>query len=398
VLSSDEIMSQVKVEPADIKRYYDEHMKQFEVKESRDARHILITVDPSASAEAKQKAKAKADEIYQQVKQKPDSFAELAKKYSQDPGSAQKGGDLGSFTRGSMVKPFEDAVFSMKPGEISPPVESQYGYHIINLVSVRPGHAQSLEQARPEIETEVKKQLAGRKFAELAENFNNTVFEQADSLKPAAQLIHATPRQSGWLTRNHAEEPLLNDPRMLQAIFSDDVLNNKRNTEAIEVKPGNLVAARIVEHKPAALKPFADVSAGIAKNLALQRASQLAAQQGRQELEKLRQGNAVQLSWSAPQLVRRSDAKSLPEPVLKQAFKVDTSKVPAYAGVEAPQGGYTLIKVSRVVEPQKIEPEKEKGIAESLQQALSQEEMSAYLASLKQKAEVKIKQDALDKR
>jgi peptidyl-prolyl cis-trans isomerase D len=265
-------------------------------------------------------------------------------------------------------------------------------------MAVRPGHTDSIEQVRPQIEADLKKQLAGRKFAELAESFNNTVFEQSDSLKPAAQLIHATPRQSGWITRNHADEPLLNDPRVLQAIFSDDVLNNKRNTEAVEAKPSNLVAARLIEHKPATLKPFDEVSPGIVKQLTMQRASQLAAQEGRQELEKLRQGTPVQLSWGAPQLVRRADAKALPEPVLKQVFKVDTSKLPAYSGVEATQGAYTLIRVSKVVEPEKIDPEKQKGLAESLQQAVSQEEMAAYLASLKQKADVKVKQDLLEKK
>jgi len=397
-LSMDNLMAQAKVDPAEIKKYYEEHRKQFEVKESRQASHILITADPAGGADAKQKARARAQEIYDQVKQKPDSFAELARKYSQDPGSAEKGGDLGYFTHGSMVKGFDDAVFKMKPGEISPPVESEYGYHIIKLTGVRPGRASSVEEVSGQLEGEVRKQQASRAYAELAEKFNNVVFEQSDSLKPAAELLQVAPRQSGWITRNQAEDKLLNDPRLLQAIFSDDVLHNKRNTEAVEVARGTLIAARVVDHKPAAVKPYDQVSAQIAKSLTAQRAAQLAAQQGRQEVEALKQGKGTRLNWTAPLLVTRADAKGLPDAAMKRLFSTSTSTLPAYVGVEGSQGDYIVLKISRVIEPEKVALEKQNNLANSIQQAWSEAQMTAYITRLREQADVKIKQELLEKK
>ena len=396
-LSADALASQVQVDPAEVGKYYEAHRAQYGVQESRQASHILISVDPGATAEAKQKARAKAEDIYEQVKRNPAQFAELAKKYSQDPGSAANGGALGTFSRGSMVKAFDDAVFKMKVGDISPPVESQYGYHIIHLTGVNPAQVKSLDEVRGQIESELKKQLAGKKFAELAENFSNIVFEQYESLKPAAELIKGSVQQSAWISREHADDARLNNPKLLRAIFSDDVIKNKRNTEAVEIAPGVLVAARVIEHKPASVRPFGEVSAAIAKKLALQQAGQLAVQDGRNKLEQLKQGKDVQLKWSPPELVSRKDAKGMSEPVLRQAFKADTGKLPSYTGVDNPGGGFVVLKIDRVVEPEKTAAS-QPALADALRQMVGQEEVSAYVASLRQKADVKISKDLLEKK
>lgn len=397
-LSAESLSSQIQVPLAEIEKYYEGHRAQYEVKETRQASHILISVDSGAGAEARQKAHAKAEEIYGQLKRDPGKFAELAKNHSQDPGSAANGGDLGLFSRGSMVKPFDEAVFKMKIGDISAPVESQYGYHIIRLTAIKPGQLKRLDEVRGQIEAELKKQLAGRKFAETAENFNNVVFEQSESLKPAADLVKTAIQKSGWITREHADDTRLNNPKLLQAIFSEDVLRNKRNTEAVEVAPGVLLAARIIEHKPAAVQPFGEVSAAIVKKLTLQQAGQLAIQDGRDKLEKLKQGKDAQVTWSAPQLVSRNEPKGMSEPVLRQVFKAGTGKLPAYTGIDDPRGGFALLKVSRIVEPEKAAADKQKALTEGLQQLLGQEGMSAYVASLRQKADVKISKELLEKK
>lgn len=397
-LSADTLASQVQVDPAEIRKYYEAHRAQYEVKETRQASHILISVDAGAAAEARQKARAKADEIYDQLKQNPGKFAELAKTHSQDPGSAANGGDLGFFGRGTMVKPFDAAVFQMKMGEISAPVESQYGFHIIRLTAIKAGQGKSLDELRGQIEAELRKELAGRKFAELAENFNNIVFEQSESLNAAAQLAKSTVQQSGWITREHAADARLNNPKLLQSIFSVDVLRNKRNTEAVETVPGVLAAARVMEHKPSFVQPYAEVSAGVVRKLTLRQAAQLATQDGRDRLEKLKQGKEVQVTWGAPQLVNRNEAKGLSEPVMRQIFRADTGKLPAYAGVENPGGGFILLKIARVVEPEKATPEKQKALADALRQLIGQEEMSAYVASLRKKADVKISKELLEKK
>lgn len=398
VLSRDTLLNQMQADAAEVRKYYDSHLDQYGTQEERQASHILITVDAAAGADAKQQARTKAEDLYKQLKQKPAAFADLARLHSQDPGSAAKGGDLGYFGRGSMVREFEDAVFKLKVGEISAPVESQYGFHIIRLDAIKPSQMRSFDEVRGQIETELKKQQAGRKFAAIAENFNNAVFEQSESLKAAADLANSGVQQSGWISREHADEPRLNNPKLLQAIFSEEVLTNKRNSEVVEVAPSVLVAARLLERKTASVRPFKDVSESIIKKLTLQQASQLAVQEGRAILEKLKQAKDAQVAWTAPILASRADPKGLNGIFLQQVFKTDTAKLPAYTGTENPQGGFALFKISRVAQPENTSADLKKSLTDSLSKVVADEVMSAYVASLKQKADVKISKDQLEKK
>jgi peptidyl-prolyl cis-trans isomerase D len=190
----------------------------------------------------REKARAKAEEVLKEVQKSPDEFAELARQHSQDPGSAEKGGDLGFFGRGMMVKPFEETVFKLRENEISGLVQSEFGYHIIKLTGSRPGKQRLLAEVRPEIEDRTEAPGGARQFAEAAEAFSNMVYEQPDSLQPAAEKFKLKLQQSGWLPRNPTPEALAAwaswaTQKVLAAIFSEDSLKNKRNTEAVEVAP-----------------------------------------------------------------------------------------------------------------------------------------------------------------
>ncbi len=242
--SVDNLLSKIQVSKEEARKYYDEHQSEFGTPEERQASHILITIKPGASQSEQDAAKAKAESLLHQVEQNPAKFAELARKNSQDPGSAANGGDLGFFGRGMMVKPFEDATFALKVGEISGLVKSDFGYHIIKLVAIKPSRVQSFDEVREGIVNKLRQQKAADMFAEMADKFSNTVYEQSDTLKPAADLVGAKIERSGWLLKGvAAAEPWT--AKMLQAIFSDEAVKNKRNTAAIEVKPNTLVAARV---------------------------------------------------------------------------------------------------------------------------------------------------------
>jgi peptidyl-prolyl cis-trans isomerase D len=397
--SVDALLPATEVDPEDVKKAFDDQAKRVQVQEARQASHILIAVDAKASADDKKKAQARAEELLKQVKAKPASFADVAKANSQDPGSAAKGGDLGSFKRPDMVKPFSDAAFSMKVGEISGVVQSDFGYHIIKLNGISETKPPSFDAQRPQIETELKRQRAGKKFSEMAEQFNNMVFEQSDSLKSAADFTKSTILQSNFFARTGAaSDPRLNNPKLLQAIFSDDVLKNKRNTEAVEVAPGVMIAARVLEHKPSVLRPFDQAQVEIVSKLIRSRAVQLAAQEGRAKLENLRKGQAEEIKWGTSQLVSfSSQAKDLSDDVRKQILRTDVSKLPAYTGVETP-AGYTLIRIARTVEAEKIDAEKEKNISAAMLQAQGQEQNAAFLASLRQKADIKIRKEQLSEK
>lgn len=397
-LSAESLVAQMQPSAAEVRKAYDENAKRFEVKEARRASHILIAVDASGGAEAKKKAQAKAEELHARLTKNPKEFAALAKQHSQDPGSAANGGDLGFFERGAMLKPFDDAVFSMKTGEISRPVETEFGYHIIRVDNVRGGKAKSFDEARAEIEAELKKQLASRKYAELADAFSNTLFEQSESLQPAADLIKATPQKSGWISRTGADNALLGNPKLLQAVFSDDVLKNKRNSEVVEVAPGVLLGGRVIEHKPATVQRFEQISGALIKKLKLQQAAQLAAQEGRARLAALKEGKSPEVTWSAPVLASRNDPKGVSGETLRQAFKTDVSgKLPAYSGAET-GGGYTLVRVSKVQDGAADAKDKQNAIAQTMRQVAGQAELAAYLASLKQKTEVQIRREAIERK
>jgi peptidyl-prolyl cis-trans isomerase D len=398
VLSVPALTQQVQVSSVEVKQYYESNRRQFEVGESRQASHIFFGID--AADGGRDKARARAEAVYQEARKKPGSFADLAKKHSQDPGSAARGGDLGFLPRGAMkdVPEFEDALYKLKPGEISPPVESKLGYHIIRLTKVQPAQGKSFEQMRPQIEAELKRQAAMRRFSETAEAFGNAAYEQSESLKPAAEVAKTAVQTSGWVTRGSAAEAPLNNPRLLAAIFSDESLQGKRNTEAIETAPGVLVAARVVEHKPEGMQPFDSVREALQKRLALREGGRLAAEEGRRLLAELQAGKPVPVVWSAPQTVSVTQSRNVPEAVLRQAFRADVSKLPAYAGIENLLGGYTLVRITRVQDAGNIPPERVDAVAGSLRQVLAQETINAYVGALRQKVGVSINKEQLEKK
>lgn len=398
MLSVEALMQTAPLPPDEARKYYEANRARFGIEESREAAHILVSVEAEGDA-AKSKARAKAEEIYRDLQKNPAGFAQAAKKHSGDPGSAGQGGSLGRVTRGSMkdVPEFEQALFALKEGEISRPVETKLGFHIIRAAAIQPAQIKPFEEVREGIEKELRKQLAGRRFAELADNFNNVVYEQSDTLKPAAELAKAAPRESGWITRQSAPPPL-NHPRLIAAIFSDEALKEKRNTEAVEVSPGTLIAARVIESKPASTQPFEEVRAALEKRLALREAARLAREDGRRRLEELGQGKPAAVQWTPPVLVTRDEPGKLPEPVVRQAFRADVSKLPAYTGLDSANGGYTLVRVSRVEQSAKMPAERVRALEDQVGAMLAQETMAAYVASLKQKAGVKVNTELLEKK
>ena len=398
VLSVEDLALQASVTDEEIKKYYDEHVAQYQEQEQRQASHILITASAKAGAAEMAAAREKAEKLFKEVKQAPGNFAEVARKQSQDPGSANNGGDLGFFARGAMVKPFEDAVFKMSLGEIVGPVQSDFGFHVIKLAAVKPGKARSLAEAKEEIGLELRKQKAGKRFAEAAESFSNSVYEQPDSLKPVADALKLKIQSSPWIGKKGGDVALLNNGKLLQAVFSEESLKLKRNTEAVEVRLNTLISARVVEFKAASYKPLDSLSVELGARLQRELADEQAVKRGKEALEQLKQGkDAADLKWSASILISRETAASLGQAAVTEIFKADTHKLPAYTGVANPKGGYLVIKVNRVVEQGSVDDAKKKSYAERLRQLLMQENYAAYVASLKQKADIAIKKEQLEK-
>jgi peptidyl-prolyl cis-trans isomerase D len=396
VLDQDALAATEQVGADEIRKYYEGNAAKFGQPEQRQASHILLAFKPNAGDADKAKVRAKAEQVLAQVRKSPASFAALAKKYSEDPGSAAKGGDLGSFSRGMMVPPFEDAVFRLKPNEISGLVESEFGFHIIKLTAIKPGKTRTLDEARPEIERDLKRQHAARRYAEAAESFSNLAYEQPDSLKPVADKFKLPIRKAEGITRQSAPVQALNQPRVLSALFADDVVKNHRNTEAIEVGQNALMAARIAEHKPASQRPFEAVKADIERQLAQKEARALAAKRGAEQLEQLKKGGAAQVAFGPARTVSRDRASGLPEDALARIFRADVSKLPAYVGVETP-GGYALYRISRVIDVPADEA-RQRAVQTELGRANGEQEFRSFLAGLRADSKVEINRSALEKK
>src|SRR5262249_7532231 len=393
VLSADALAAAEKIDPAEVAKYYEANLSRFGEPEQRRASHILIAVKGGAGEEEKRKAREHAQAILAKVRAAPASFADIAKKESADPGSASKGGDLGFFSKGMMVGAFEDAAFRLKPGQVSDLVETDFGFHIIKVTGIKPGKMKTLEQVRPQIEAELKKQRAGRRFAEAAETFSNMVYEQSDSLKPAAEKFGLAIQRAQGITRQAAGVPALNHPKLLAALFSDDAIKNRRNTEAVETRPGTLVSARVVDHKAASLRPFDAVKDAIRTLLAQQEALAAARKQGAELLAQLKKGEASKVSFEAPKLVSRDDPKGLAPAAVSQVFAVDAGKLPACAGAESPDG-FILFRVSKVVDV-KPDEARQKAVQSELGRAIGSQEFKAFLDALRADAKVEINRDAL---
>jgi len=397
VLSLEAYQRSMQISDEEIRKFYADNMSRYQTAEERRASHILIPAAASATPEEKAKAKALAEDLLKQVRQNPRKFGEVAAKFSKDPGSAEKGGDLGFFARGLMVKPFDEAAFSMKVGEIAGPVETQYGFHIIRLDAIKAVQTTPLESVKAQIVEEIRKPKVAKAFAEAADNFNNLVYEQFDSLQPAIDALKLTLQKSDWVSRAGGNpNPLLNNDKLLAALFSDEVLKNKHNTSAIEVQPNMLLAARVTEHKPSEGLPFDQVRKDIVQHLSDQAATQLAEKEGLAALEKLKKGEPLALKWSAPQTVTLQKRQGLHAEAAQAVFGADTAKLPAYIGTPVSQGRFVIYRVTKIKDVVDTNPEQRKALAKQLTQMIGQEQYIAYLASLREHADVKIDKKKLD--
>lgn len=396
VLSADALGKASPVSEAELNKTYAEAGSKYRIGEQRRASHILIKLAPDADEAARKAAHEKAEKILAEVKAAPERFAELAKKYSEDAGSAANGGDLGLFGRGMMVKSFEDAAFALKAGETSGIVESEFGLHIIRVTEIQPERARPLAEVRKELSEALQEEKGRRRFAELAESFANQVYEQADALKPVAERLKLELKTSDWITRTpRPEYGVLANPRLLAALFSPDALKERRNTDAIEVGSDTLVAARVLEHEPARQRSFDEVRPQIEQTLRREAAVKRAAEAGEAILVRLKKGEAGEVKWSAARMVSRREPGGLEPAVLRTAMTLDSATLPGYFGEVRPGEGYAVYRMSKVVQAPQPSDNALRQDLDQLRQRLAASQYAGYVASLRERADVSIHRDNL---
>lgn len=396
VLSLNELAQQETVTSEEVRNYYEAHQSDYGQPEERQASHILIAVADSTSDEAHAEAKRKAEDILAQVTEDPEKFADLAKEFSDDSGSAKSGGELGFLGKGVLVKEFEDALFQMEPNEIRGPVETAFGFHIIKLSEIKPAQVAPVEEIEDSIEETLKRQKITNRFGEIAEEFSNIVYEQSDSLLPAADRFNLTIKQpDDWINKRSREPVEIANEKLMQALFSEDVIKEGRNTDAIEVMPDTFVSARVLEHKPAAAQSLEVVRDQIVEKLRLQLATQKAEEEGNDKLARLKAGETDVVDWgNTPKTISYMQSQGLDIETLRAIFQADVTQLPAYVGVTGLQGKYNLVRINQVIEPDAADQAKLQNFGGQLKQMVLQEEIAAYQASLRQRYSVQIKPES----
>ena len=387
VVLSPESYKNIKASEDDIKTFYEQNLQRFSTPEERRASHILITVN---NEKTDADAKKEADEIYKQLQADPSKFAQLAKSKSADPGSARQGGDLGFFQKGMMVPEFDNAVFSGKKGDLIAPVKTQFGYHIIKIVDVKPAQAKPLKEVRAEIEALYQQQAAIRAFAEDAENFSNMVYEQSESLQPVAERFGLKIQTVKNVTRDF-EDQLIN-PNVIEALYGFDVLEDKRNSNAIEVASNTLLSARVTAHHKQTVKTFDEVKGDIVATLKNQKATEAARAQGSADIAKLLDKKSASGKFGDKTVISRERPGAYAYEVVTAALRPDANKLPTYTGVQTQDGSYFVIEVQS---SKKIEasPEQLAMRKAELAQLYSNPEQAAFISGLETKFGTQILKD-----
>ncbi|RYE40419.1 MAG: peptidyl-prolyl cis-trans isomerase [Hyphomicrobiales bacterium] len=394
VLDLNAVRAGITLSEDDLRTYYKENLERLAGREERRVSHILINAPQGTSASERDKAKARATELLAQVRKSPSSFAELAKKNSQDPGSSASGGDLGYIGRGAMVKPFEDAVFALKAGEISDVVETDYGYHVIMLADIKRPPQPTFESLRASLEVDLKQQQAQRKFAEVAEAFANGVYEQSDSLQSVADRLKLKIQKADGVTRTPAAGATgaLANPRFIEALFQPDSIEHKRNTEAVEIAASTMAAGRVIEYSAAQTLPFDAVRAQVKQLYINEKAAELARKEGETKLAAWKAATPASASTlSAAMVVSRDQPRNQPRQVLDAALHAPVDALPAWTGVDLGAQGYAVVKVTRVIERDPADQATALQQHQQYMQSWASAEALAYYDLLKQRLKVQIK-------
>jgi peptidyl-prolyl cis-trans isomerase D len=394
VMSPATLSAAVKPSDADLKKYYDDNIARFKTQAQVRVSHILITAPKDASAADKAKAKQQAETLLAQVKAHPDQFAQVAQKNSQDPGSAAKGGDLGYFSRGMIAggQAFDDAAFGLKKGEISGIVQTDFGYHIIEATDVKPSVTQPFDEVKDAITKEVVAQQAAKNLADDAEGFTSTVYEQSKSLQPAADKYKLQIQTATVGSKPDPKLPPdspLNNTKFLAAVFAPDAVKQHNNTQAIDIGNSTLIAARVTDYKAAAVPALDTIKDAVRAKVVAEEAAQAARKEGGAKLAELQKSNST-AGFSSVSKVSRNDAQGMPPAALAAIFKADSSKLPAYVGVDLGTDGYAIYRVNGIEKPDPVTADRLAGAQQQVAQVYAQAEMESYLDSLKARSKVKI--------
>ncbi|WP_319557517.1 SurA N-terminal domain-containing protein [Thiomicrorhabdus sp.] len=392
LLSQAELAQGVEVNDDILKGFYQDNQSLFTLPEKRHAKHILIRVDAETD-EGEAKAQKTLAEVEDKLK-KGESFEELAKIYSQDPGSASSGGDLGEFEQGMMVPAFDQAVFSMKVGEISQPVKTEFGYHLIKLVSIEPKKLPPFADVKEEVEMQYKKQQAEKLYFDKLEQLNTVAYEQPDNLQAVADAVGLKLQTAEAFGRQGGASAMASNPKFIQAAFSDEVLKNNLNSTAIELGNNQAVVIHLDKHFPERQKSLEEVSPQIKQELTRNKAIAEASELAKSLLPKVEGGENPEslmrdgIEWHPVGWVERNSQRLLPQ-MVSEVFKIKKPKENStvWHSYQLPTGDTVLIELSGVKDVD-VNGQQKASLQKAFTELSSNAELDARLKALISKAEI----------
>jgi peptidyl-prolyl cis-trans isomerase D len=395
-LTQEGMAKDIPVSEDELRALYQEQIAKYVQPEQRRASHILVTVPDSADPAQKEAAKTRAQKIYQEIASGQKTFAEALKEVQGKEGI--EGGDLGIISHDMLDPAFESALYSLKSvGDVSEPVSTSFGYHIIRLDEIIPEQRKSFEEVRDEVAKEVRQRKAEARFYDVAQNLTNLSYEQPDSLKPAAETLGLEVKQSDWLTRN-SREGIAAYPKVIKAAFSEEVLKEGFNSEPIEVEPGHVIVVRVLAHKEAAPRSLEQARDDIKQQLRRRRAGTAMEKDIAMLREKITQGEDLQAlakefngELKKPGLTSRSE-EGIDNNVLAQAFqlpKPGKGKVSVGSAVLS-NGDQAVIVVSRIVPGgvKDFSKTERTALAQRLEQQEGLTQFQGFLEGLRKQADI----------
>lgn len=392
-LSAEQLAEAIEVDDSELKAFYADNREQFVGPEQRRASHILIEGD---SAEAK----AKIEDLAQQLAEGAD-FSALAKLHSADSGSSENGGDLGFFQRDVMAPAFEEAAFGLEVGEISEPVQTEFGYHLIKLTEIDAPAGSDFADARDQIEQQYRRQMARQQFFDMADQLANLTYENPESLDVAAEALSLPIEQTGLFTRNGGGEGISGDPKVIEAAFSDDVLNQDLNSPALELGETDLLVIRKNEYIPANPLSFESVGPAIEEQLRYEAAMNKAEADGQAKIAEIKAGADAatifdESQWQAAKFYSR-DSEDINTQVLEHGFAMPRSQQQSVSGFTAENGNYIVVVLNDVkdgVDSEATEEQKQ-ALTANLARLNANSEIEAFIASLREEADIEILEDRI---
>jgi peptidyl-prolyl cis-trans isomerase D len=397
------------ITPDELKKYYEQNKARYVQPARISLSHILVTVPVGATEAQRDKALSKAEEIAKQVKADKSKFADIAKAKSEDAGTAAEGGKLGWITQGSWPPKLEKSVFALAKGQVSDVVDGPGGYHIFLADDVQPAKGESIEEAKPKIESEIRRQLGADRFADMSTKLTGLVYDNQGSLQPAADALGLKVKEAGGIARERLlsaseagpgaasagpDAAVLGDIRVRQALFSAQVLTSKQNSGVIEISPDTMVVIRMKSITPAHVQPMDNVTALIRQKLTAERALAAADKAGKDALASYEKADAAKVpeGFDKPVAISRANTQGLNKQVLDSAFSASAAKLPAYVGISASQG-YIIVRVEQA-QPGKVDDPALAGLPTQLDQMWGQAEQQAVLKALRDVVKVKVLPDA----